>query len=152
MLILCEASCRKSMKSRLTLMFRGLISIHRCRVLQKKNLCGLRGVFQIRGHAQSTHKANTVLLCARLQNEDGCVPCLKLVFKEVSRPSDYWFPNACVVLIKKYMQIGFLAGAHCCTVQLGTVCLLVSQVRRCIRRITRQTPRGRDAVFVAACQ
>lgn len=36
MLILCEASCRKSMKSRLTLMFRGLISIHRCRVLQKK--------------------------------------------------------------------------------------------------------------------
>lgn len=52
---------------------------------------------------EAENKANTVLLCAQCQSEGGCVSCLKLVFKEVSCTSDYWFPNARVQLIKKYM-------------------------------------------------
>lgn len=128
------------MRNYLTLMFSGLISIPKCMRITNTSSCGERPA--------SVPQSRYALLCARLQNEDRRVSCLN--FKEVSHSSDYWFPNARAELIKKYMQIAILAGAYFCTLQCGTICLPVSQVRRCIRGITRQTPWGRDALFAAS--
>lgn len=102
-------------------------------------------------NAQSQYlKAGTVCCVHGSKMRTGEYHVWTWVFEDVSRSSDYWLPNVRAELIKKYMQIAILAGTYFCTLQCGTICLPVSQVRRGIRGITRQTPWGRDALFVAS--